>query len=558
MAATATGAWGEFTHGQTTWGGDAVSQATEDPFQKLLRDRRSLLIFAAITTPLNPSGPDEVLRLASKPFQTDGADTPPNTLLQPRLLTPYDFDSEIPVPTEVRSSRGSASIAAVVIANDDGALDSWLERSFEGREIEIRVGGTVDPGRVDELTLQFEDWGLISKGLVEGVVSSRDRIELIVRDLLASLRTPFQTATYAGDFATDPNTVDGDESVKGFNKPVALGLVRNVPAVTVNPTLLIYQWSDSSSKSLLEARDSGVPLTAGADESFANITDETYVFAPGVDYVTHLALSLLRLNDTPAGLISIDAEGDDTGGYVSSTADLIERVVTTRGGPFTLDDIDGSSFQRFPHKGAVGFWTGTSPRTVESIVVELASAADGWIAPSRQGLLRLGTWMDPTGVPAVTLTDVDTIEAAETAAPQPVFRVRAGYQRRWQTQSKDSLAAIGEDMKDLYSSERSFIEPEEDLAVQTANPLATEAELLTLFDAEADALAVAQAKIARDKVRRRLVRAVIKRTRFDRQLGDLVQVSVSQQGFDTTPLLAIVVGLAETGADRSLELRLWG
>lgn len=552
--------WGSYPWGTKTWGGDGAPQFTPDPFRQAQTDLRSLLIFAVVTTPSNPSGPDEVFRVASKYYVTKPSDTPANDVLEPRALSPYAFESQIGFPTDPNAARGSGSLGRVVILNEDGIYNSWLNRGWEGKKIYILAGGTVFPGLAGEFDLAFDEWGLISFGIVEGVIATTGRIDLVIRDFLAQLRTPYQTDVYDGDFASNPETIEGDDTIKGKTKPWTGGAGKNVPITIVNPGLLIGQWSNRGSQAVKQARDNGVPLTPGGNVSLATITDSSYTLPAGADYVTHIAKSLIRYNDALAGAPTADVEGDNEGGYVDTIAGMIRRVATTQGGPLDEVELDGGAFQSFPFDGEIGYHLRTGEtKSVEEIILELLGPGErklGWMAPSRQGLLRIGTWPDPAGAPVARFTAVDVQEIDEGGAPHPVFRYRPSYRRNWTRQDPDSLGAIGEEKKALYASDYSSAPPEEDLSVQADNRLAQDVELLTLFNSESDATAAAQSFLARDKVRRRGFRVLIRPTTFLRNLGDVIEVDIEQLGLSGGQR-GVICGFREVGSARTFEARLW-
>ena len=104
-------------------------------------------------------------------------------------------------------------------------------------------------------------------------------------------------------------------------------MVRNVEPVLVHANSLVYQVHDRSISAILDVKDKGASLTSAG--TVTNVDSWTPVAS---QYVVDLTRGLIKLGSAPAGQITVDFQGDNTGGYVSSSADIIKRIVTNQVG----------------------------------------------------------------------------------------------------------------------------------------------------------------------------------------------------------------------------------
>src|SRR5690606_29502373 len=102
-----------------------------------------------------------------------------------------------------------------------------------------------------------------------------ERISIPLRDRQAELEVPLQDDLYAGT-----GGLEGTADLTDKPRPVALGDVRNVPAVLVDPARLIYQVADSEIEALT-VYDRGIELGTNAGGTW---TDPSAVFGTSAVY----------------------------------------------------------------------------------------------------------------------------------------------------------------------------------------------------------------------------------------------------------------------------------
>jgi len=147
----------------------------------------------------------------------------------------------------VFSVFAEASTGDVELANRDGGLDYLAGYALDGR---AAVLSYCDGAAV------IERWS----GTVAGCYE-RDGVWVVnLRARQEALNDNHPANTYAGDNVLPNGLEGGADDIGGRNKPVALGDCRNVPAVLVNESLLIYQASDLANALVTAVYDDGVRL----------------------------------------------------------------------------------------------------------------------------------------------------------------------------------------------------------------------------------------------------------------------------------------------------------
>lgn len=181
---------------------------------------------------------------------TTPASTPADTVFDPRIKNPVNITRSMFRPGATRG-RSTAAVGELVLHNGDGGLDHLAGYAFDGREIVLYVGEGADfPSGYTRV------WA----GTMEDVDFDGGDAVVKLRDAQASLDRPLQTTLYDGDNVL-PDGLEGVADLEGKPKPLVFGKVRNITAVLVNSSKLIYQVHDGAIESIDAVYDSGVPLS---------------------------------------------------------------------------------------------------------------------------------------------------------------------------------------------------------------------------------------------------------------------------------------------------------
>lgn len=493
----------------------------------------------------------ETLRLGTRTVTTAPSDTPSNTVYQGRIVDPGKLSCSISI-----KGGSSRSSGAIILNNQDGALDDWFGFGFDGREFRLKeIPAAGSP--VSSATLLF-------RGSIAGVGGSNalQSLELKIRDKLADLDVPLLTSRYLGTTLSAGPTAEGNEALADRIRPRAYGFVRDMAPVRVNDFNLLDQWSDRAVSAIV-VRDGGASLTLTQD--YPNLSTLVAAPIPGGSYATCLALAITRLGADPARKLT----GDVTEGATlaqRSAARVAQRILADAG----IADVDAASFDAWhaAAPGETGFLISDSDGV--SGILQEVMAPEARLVPSLAGQLRAMLIADPAlGTPIDTLTQRDIaagatfgigagLENSDDAIPS--WRSVLRYGRVWAPLATGDVlppptvsAATAADLAQQY---RYASEPDE--AVKIAHPRAGEFEETTMLTSFADAKAQSVRRLALNKVRRDTYRApVLKFSRGMRELGDVITLRTDRLGTRIGKSF-MVYGREIDFRKRVVTLDLWG
>lgn len=502
------------------------------------------------------AGVQTTLRFATDGLTTAPDDTPPNAYYAPLLAVPASFETGV-FRDGVTGGAGDVSVGEIELVALSGSLDTLADYALDGRRFILRHAAG---DRVDTATT-------VITGVVESLELGWKRAILNIRDRRAELETPIQTNLYAGT-NSGPVGVEGDENLKGKEKPLCFGHCLNVPANQVNASTLIYQIHDGPIAAVETVYDKGLALTATTDyPTVAALTTAT--FAAG-QYATCLASGLLRLWSKPAGIVTADVRGDALGGYVSTVAGIVERILRTRAG-YGSADLAAADFAALAaaNPAEVGlFVKAGSSMDLDRALDDLARSIGAWWTFDRYGVVRVGRFAAPAGEPAAVITlveilsgedgGVEKVPANDEGNGVPVYRVSLAYGRNWTTQADSALAGGVADARRAWLAEETRTVIAEDAVILVVHPLSPIVTVDTLLVDQAAAEVEAARLLALYKVRRDRLRVRMRpRYGLPLALGDVVRLALPRFGLDAGKLFT-VLGLSVDFEDGYVEADLYG
>lgn len=495
-----------------------------------------------------------VLRYASGLGKmTRPSETPANAHYEPRLLQPISFKRTMFSAARV---TGGASVGAgeIVLNNTDQGLASLRNLGIDGRDVVVRVGpqGGAYPA----------DYTTILTGTAEQVEVGASRATIRLRDRLEVLKQPLQENLYAGNNVLPSGVEGGPNDIKGSRKPLCYGLRENCTPALVNTAKLIYQVHDGSIDVMDGVHDQGIALADEGD--LANLAALEAATVSAGHFKTCLALGLFRLGSLPAGRITASVFGDNSGsGYVSSAAEIVERLLTDRCG-IDPADIDSASFSALA--SAAGYECGVYFRgdlTRQAAIDAVLASCGGWLAPTRTGQWQIGQLVAPSGTPAFSFADSDILAldsqaTRDSGAGIPVWQVKLRGRRYDPAAAGDLAASIAAARRaELMEEWREALAT--DAAVKTKHLLAPEMTAETAIASESDMATEAARLLALHKVRRDFVSARVALTQANAavDLGDVVRITTPRLGYDAGRDF-ICVGIEADGKRKRLTMDLWG
>ncbi|MGZ8888059.1 MAG: phage head spike fiber domain-containing protein [Halobacteriota archaeon] len=310
------------------------------------------MLVAEIKCAVDAAGTVATLYVSDDHFVTQPSDTPPNTAFVASMMEPGSIG--IHTFSDGRTGGGTRlELGEMVLANNNGQYDEWVNYSFDGRSITIRSGevGAAYP----------EGFTTVFTGTMEGIEADWEKIVIRLRDKQYIFDRPLLTDKYLGNNIL-PNGLEGTATdIKGKVKPRVYGKVFNIPTVPVNTSKLIYQVSDGEVYSIPAVYDKAKPFTPGTDHATSALLLAATP-AAGV-YETCLTEGLFRLGSSPEGQITADVVGKlkqnfikyserfdqpfntiTQGGWEKTGVTVVANVATAPDGFLTADKIvEGST-----------------------------------------------------------------------------------------------------------------------------------------------------------------------------------------------------------------------
>ena len=363
------------------------------------------------------SGIETTLYLSTKGYVSGAADSPANTVYMPAMAGGVNVTEELSLDGSAAMSYGD-----IEIYNVSGERDAWLDYVWSNRTVKV-YKGTLGAAR--------STFSLLFDGVVDDVgSSSRDRINLKIRDKLQRLNCPVSDVKLSG------TTANSDVVL-----PLVFGEVCNITPLLTNPTTLEYQVHNGAIESIIEVRDNGVPL-------------------PATTYTVNLATGEFTLNNAPAGVITCSIQGDKPTTYANTVSALIQRLATAHGKAttrFISGDLDTTNLAAFSaaHTQAVGVYL-SGRENVITVMQELAASVGAQVVITRAGKLALlQIAFPPSGTPTAITVSIPTMVHSSLHIVQrlPVkSSVKLGFCKNWTVQ--DNLqTGIPESSKALLNTE---------------------------------------------------------------------------------------------------------
>jgi hypothetical protein len=418
------------------------------------------------------------------------------------------------------SEIGSFATGAgtLTISNDDGQYDFLPESySIDGRLIVLKVGRRDGPydNFFPLARLTARDWN---------IDTSEIKVEL--EDFSYKLEVPLQSNVYGGT-----GGADGGADLAGKRKPLAFGECKNVPAVFVNPALLIYQAHDGPMQSIDAVYDKGAALTPGVD--YANYALLAAASVAAGSYATCLAAGLFKLGQSAAGQVTADVKGDKRDGYVTTTADIVRWALRRRTVLADPADLDTASFDTINalQPAPVCYFHGPDDNlTVSNFIQKLMRGIGGWGGHRFDGLFEVRRLQAPSGSPATTFTraemlggDIQRDPLPEAYRP-PRWRWRVPYGLNWTVQTSD-LALGVTDARKAFLAEAYRLAEATSQSIKTDHPFAQDRDPIEAFFVnQADATAEAARLIALFKTTRAIYRAIVPRRALRYNVGDEIRI----------------------------------
>ncbi|MEY9466281.1 hypothetical protein ABH973_006694 [Bradyrhizobium ottawaense] len=477
-------------------------------------DRRDLRVYFDMTMDLSAELTLKIYVTTAAGYATEPSDTPANQPFR-GVLQSFSFSRSIMQSDIGQFTTGTGNLT---ISNDDAEYDFLpLSYAIDGRPIQIRLG------RVDA---PYAETYPLAQLTASGWNIDTEVISIDLEDYSYKLEVPLQPNTYGGT-----GGADGGTDLTGKRKPLAFGNALNVSPVLLVPNLLIYQLHDGPVQAVDAVYDRGVPLTSGG-----NVADYTTLAAasltPG-QFKTCLSAGLVKLGSSAAGTVTADVRGDNSSGYITTTADIVRWALRERTVLEDPGDLDVASFAAVntAQPAPVAYFAGPDDNlTVAAFVQALMGGIGGWGGHRLDGTFEVRIFQAPSGDPVAVFTRDDMIggdikrEPLPESYRPPRWRWRVPYARNWTVQT--DLAGAVTAARKAFVAEPYRLAEASSSTIQLDHPFAQDRDpIQSWFVNESDAAAEAARLIDLYKTTRAIYRMPLPRRALRREMGDVIRVT---------------------------------
>lgn len=487
---------------------------TDEQYSKWLKqDGQSRVILAEIES----YNDTEIVThyLSTTGFVSYPSDTPPNEIYDGLINDIPSFKRGI---TDIESGRTTQSYGDIQIINSDGELDDWLNHGWDGRPIRLYIG---------DKSWARDDFRLILNGFVDDIaVRNTTMITIKARDKIDALNIPIQT-----------NLVGGTTANKDKPKPLCFGQCYNVSPVLTDAATHAYQVHDGA------------------------IEDITAVYANGlsVAFTKNLTLGTFTTSANPfSQVITADVKGAKPSAYLTTVADIIKHIITSRSA-LTDDDLDLDSFAalNIAAPQLVGIYVKDRANML-SVLDELATSVGAFYGDSRTGKIKIKRLEAPSGDPVIEVTpdEIEEFSLQIKSRYIPYKSYKLGYKRNFTVMTAGLAGAVTESVAaELANEYRSIAKT--NASVATKHLLAVDGALKgTLIYDSSDADAECTRLINLHNTVRKVLKVNAYAAPYQLDVGDTILIKLNKLGLDDGAL-ATVVGFEEWPTENKITIEAW-
>lgn len=406
----------------------------------------------------------------------------------------------------------------LVIANSDAFYD-FLPQTYaiDGRAINLYIGrkdGSYDAA-FPFARLTAQDWNI-----------DADTITIDLVDNSYKLEVPLQPNVYGGT-----GGADGTADLNGKRKPLCFGNPQNVTPVFVVPSLLIYQLHDGPLQSIDNIYDEGAALSNAGD--VANYVTLAAASVSAGSYKTCKAQGYFKLGQQAAGQVTADVKGDNSGGWIVTTADIAKWALLNRT-TLTTSNLDTVSFANLnaTQPAPIDYFHGPDDNlTVAAFIQTIMSGIGGWGGHKLDGTFEVRIFAAPSGVPVASFTRDDMLggdiqrQALPSAYVPPPYRWRVPYQLNWTVQTTNLAGSVSA-ARVAFLAQANRLAEAVSATIQTDHPFAQDRDpIAAFFSNQSDAQAEANRRINLFQTTRAIYRMMVPRRGLRRDMGDVIQVT---------------------------------
>ncbi|RKQ70114.1 hypothetical protein [Oceanibaculum indicum] len=341
-------------------------------------------------------------------------------------------------------SGGGAATARMTIRND-GEYDQALTRFiWEGHPVQVYAG---------VIGQDFADYETIFTGTIQSVEWNWGEIEVSIEDILALLDREIQPNTFAGT-----GGYEGGADLAGIRKPICIGRPLNVPLVAINRSLSIYLAGDVSWSSVPITVDAPFLYDKGVARTDAGTSSDLITDQPLFgQYKTDPSRGAARLGGNIFGTVTADVEALASGSPpgTADAASASRIILASRGVNSPSLEIESFDALKAANNSDIGVYVPQGGLASEVLDTTLASVG-AFRGTRGNGLVFVRRFEAPVASNPddcdLALFEQDLIGSGPLPRLRrrllqvPPWQFRVGYDRAWEVQPFNDLAASAVDV----------------------------------------------------------------------------------------------------------------
>ena len=329
-------------------------------------------------------------------------------------------DSQVDLFGDDEDAQGRTSFGNIELMIGSTEYDAIASYYWDSRDVEIKLGA-------DGFTI--DEYVTVVKGTAEDIIYNQRTLGIVFRGKEQLLDVPVNSNEYAGS-----GGLEGGIELAGNSKPLAYGSLTNISPVLVDQDNIVYQFHDGACESVQFAFDGGLALTFAGD-----VADITATTVPAGYFKTQLSGGYIKLGAEPEKLLTLDILGDNTGGYISNSSDIIKRIALNDVG-LAADDLNWPSFFTAyldSSRSVSGIYI--NGETAADVITELMFSIGGAWAFNRLGKLTVYVLRKRSSSGTITENDIVKGTFARDRTQPPSWKRRIGNQRAWTVLTDDQF-----------------------------------------------------------------------------------------------------------------------
>jgi hypothetical protein len=436
------------------------------------------------------------------------------------VLQSYSFDRSI-----LQSDIGqfSTSGGSLVISNQDAFYDFLpIDYTIDARPVNIKLS------RTDK---SYDDAYTLARVTSTGWNITVDAVTIDLIDYGYKIDVPMQVQTYLGT-----GGLEGTADLMGKRLPLVFGFARDISPVNLIPPLLIRQVCSEQVEDIVNVYDRGAALTKGANYStYAALVAAS---VPPSSYVTCKELGLFKMGSEPSGTVTADVKGINSGGYITTTADIVRWAVLNRTQLLANINLSEKTFDEVNAEQSAPIDCYLNPddgTTVAVFVQELMTGIGGWGGFFRNGLFYVRLFKGPANLPLASFSRKDMFGGDIQKEPlpsnyrPPPWRWRIPYAKCWTVQT-DLAGVVAQDHKSFVAQEYRLAEASNN-AILVDHPFAQDGQPpKSFFSNLVDAQAEADRRLQLFRFAKAIYRATFPRRMLQFEIGD--EIFIQHERFD--------------------------